>query len=106
MNAETELWAISVDGPDMQQAMIDRIVAEGGPPPDFRMLTDGDHRVIDRYGLFNPDESRGRPVPHPTTYVIDRKGVVRWKMTEIDYKVRPENEDILAALSEVRSGRP
>jgi peroxiredoxin len=106
MNAETELWAISVDGPELQQAMIDRIVAEGGSPPEYRMLTDSDHRVIDRYGLFNPDESRGRPVPHPTTYVIDRQGVVRWKMTEIDYKVRPENEDILAALSEVRSGRP
>lgn len=87
----------------MQQAMIDRIVAEGGPVPEYRMLTDTDHRVIDRYGLFNPDESRGRPVPHPTTYVIDREGVVRWKMTEIDYKIRPENEDILAALMEVRA---
>ena len=99
------MWAISVDGPEMQQAMIDRIVAEGGPVPRFRMLTDTDHRVIDRYGLFNPDESRGRPVPHPTTYVIDRQGVVRWKMTEVDYKVRPENEDILAALMEVRTRR-
>lgn len=101
--AGTEVWAISVDGPEMQQAMIDRIVAEGGEEPFYRMLTDQDHRVIDRYGLFNPDESRGRPVPHPTTLVVDREGVVRWKFIEIDYKIRPSNEDILAAL---RMARP
>jgi hypothetical protein len=34
--------------------------------------------------------------------VIDREGVVRWKFIEIDYRVRPTNEDILAALAEVR----
>lgn len=101
--AETEVWAISVDGPEMQQAMIDRIVAEGGEEPFYRMLTDTDHRVIDRYGLFNPDEARGRPVPHPTTLVVDREGVVRWKFIEIDYKVRPTNRDILDALMEVRA---
>jgi peroxiredoxin len=100
--AETEVWAISVDGPEMQQAMIDRIMAEGGEEPFYRMVTDADHRVIDRYGLFNPDESRGRPVPHPTTLVVDRDGVVRWKFIEIDYKIRPSNEDILAALQTVR----
>lgn len=97
------MWAISVDGPEMQQAMIDRIVEEGGgDPPFYRMLTDEDHRVIDRYGLFNPDESRGRPVPHPTVFVIDRDGIVRWKFIEIDYKIRPTNEDILTALEAVR----
>ena len=76
---ETEVWAISVDGPEMQQAMIDRIIEEGGgEPPFYRMLTDEDHRVIDRYGLFNPGESRGRPVPHPTVFVIDKAGVVQY----------------------------
>jgi len=40
-----------------------------------------------------------RPVPHPTTLVIDKQGVVRWKVVEIDYRMRPTNEDILSALS-------
>ncbi len=81
--------------------MIDRISAEDGIIPDFTMLTDADHRVIDRYGIFNPDEPRNRPVPHPTTLVIDREGVVRWKFVEVDYRIRPTNEDILEALAEL-----
>lgn len=89
---------MSVDDREKQQLMIDRVVEEDGIVPDFTMLTDVDHRVIDRYGLFNPDEPRSRPVPHPTTFVIDKEGVVRWKFVEVNYRVRPQNEDILAAL--------
>ena len=95
----TEIFAVSVDDHEKQQMMIDRISAEDGILPDYRMLSDPDHRVIDRYGLFNPNESRRRPVPHPTVFVIDRDGVVRWKFVEIDYKIRPTNDDILAALA-------
>jgi alkyl hydroperoxide reductase subunit AhpC len=95
-----------VDDKDMQQAMVDRILEEdGGESPFFRMLTDVDHAVIDRYGLFNPDESRGRPVPHPAVLVVDQSGVVRWKFIEINYRVRPTNEDIVEGLMEARSHR-
>ena len=55
-------------------------------------------RVIDRYGLWNPE---GRGWPHPTAYVIDRQGVVRWKFTEVNYKIRPTNDMILRALAKV-----
>lgn len=95
----TEILAVSVDDREKQQMMIDRISREDGIVPDYPLLSDPDHRVIDRYGLFNPDESRRRPVPHPTTLVIDRRGVVRWKFVETNYRIRPEPEDILAALN-------
>ncbi len=74
---------------------------EDGITPDYPLLSDPDHRVIDRYGLFNPNESKRRPVPHPTTIVIDMEGVVRWKFVEVNYKIRPELEDILAALEDL-----
>jgi peroxiredoxin len=93
-----EIVAVSVDEKEMQQAMVDRIMSDGGMAPEFRILADPGTRVINRYGLFNAEESRGRPVPHPTTLVIDRDGVVRWRMTEVNYRIRPENPDILAAL--------
>jgi len=51
--------------------------------------------VIDRYGLLNPN---GRGIPHPATYIIDKKGVVRWRYLEVDYKKRPGNEEVLKAL--------
>ncbi len=79
--------------------MIDRVAAEQGRTLDYPILADPDHAVIDRYGLFNA-RSR-RPVPHPAVYVVDRQGVVRWKFIEIDYRVRPSNEDVLEALAEI-----
>lgn len=93
----TELLAVSVDAkPDLQK-MVDRISREDGQLPDFPFLSDPGHRVIDRYGLLNRDDPRG--IPHPTTYVIDRQGVVRWKFTEVNYKIRPTNAMILEALA-------
>ena len=87
-----------MDNAEDLQKMVDRISVEDGRIPDFPFLSDPGHRVIDRYGVFNPDEARGRPVPHPTTLVIDKRGVVRWKFVEVDYKIRPSNDDILEAL--------
>ena len=81
--------------------MIDRVAEEDGMAIDYLMLTDTDHRVIDRYGLFNSDEPKQRPVPHPATYVIDRAGIVRFAFVETNYKVRAENSAILEALAEL-----
>lgn len=79
--------------------MIDRVAESDGRPLDFPLLSDPDHAVIGRYGLLNQQDPKARPIPHPTTFVIDREGVVRWKFIEIDYRVRPTNQDILAALA-------
>ena len=78
--------------------MIGKVSKKDTVPPDFVMLSDPDHAVIDRYGLFNEDSSSKRPFPHPATYVIDMEGVVRYRFVEVDYKVRPTNEDILEVL--------
>jgi peroxiredoxin len=82
--------------------MVDRVAEENeGATIDFALLSDPGAAVINRYGLYNQDDPNGRAIPHPTTYVIDMDGVVRWKMTEVNYKIRPENEDILAALEKL-----
>ena len=82
--------------------MIDRVAGEDGRTLDFPLLSDPDHAVIARYGLLNQQDPQARPIPHPTVFVIDRKGLVRWKFIEINYKIRPTNEDILGALAELR----
>ena len=90
-----EILAVAIDAkPDLEK-MAARIAKDDGKPPRFVFLSDPGHRVIDRYGLLNPD---GRGWPHPATFVIDRQGIVRWKVVEVDYTVRPSNEEILAAL--------
>jgi peroxiredoxin len=100
--SDTEILAVSIDPPADLQKMIDRISKDDGVAPDFPFLSDPGHRVIDRYGLLNPNDRRG--IPHPTTFVIDRKGVVRWKFIEVNYKIRPTNMQVLEALEAVRSG--
>jgi peroxiredoxin len=96
------LIALASDNEEQLQMMVDRVFeATGGRPITYTLLSDPDASVINRYGLFNQNDPQGRAIPHPTTYVIDRDGVVRWKMTEIDYRLRPENADIAAALAAI-----
>ena len=95
----TEILAISVDDRELQQRMIDRVAEQDGIAIEFPLLSDPDHRVIDRYGLFNTEDPRGREIAHAATFVIDRDGIVRYRFVEIDYRVRPTNEDILAVLA-------
>lgn len=80
--------------------MVDRVAREHGKTIDYPLLSDPGHRVIDRYGLFNPEDRRN--IPHPSTYVIDRQGVVRWRYLEVNYRVRPSNEVVLEALRALR----
>ena len=88
-----------MDDREKQMMMIDRVAKDDGMLIEFPLLSDPDHRIIDRYGLFNPDDAKMRPMPHPTTLVIDKQGVVRWKFVEMDPRIRPTNEDVLAALA-------
>ena len=91
-----ELLALSIDAPDLLQKMVDRISADG-VRPTYTFLSDPGHKVIDRYGLLNANDPRG--IPHPTTFVIDTRGIVRWKFIEQNYRVRPTNAMILDAVS-------
>jgi peroxiredoxin len=89
-----EILAVSIDPRDKALFLRDKLKDQ--PGFDFPLLSDANHRVIDRYGLLNEQSQRGWP--HPATYVIDSKGVVRWKFVEADYKLRPSNEDVLAQV--------
>jgi peroxiredoxin len=91
---------VAIDSKQDLQKMVDRISKEDQKLPDFLFLSDPGHKVIDRYGILNNANPRG--LPHPATYIIDRKGVVRSRFVEIDYKTRPSNEQILDALRAVR----
>jgi peroxiredoxin len=96
-----EILAVSVDPHDKAQFLRDKLKDQ--PGVNFPMLSDADHRVIDRYGLLN--ENSKRPIPHPATYVLDRDGKVRWRFVEVDYKLRPSNEDVLRELGKVEKAK-
>ena len=97
--ADAEILAVSIDSKANLQRLADLLSKEDGKPLDFPFLSDADHKVINRYGILNPSS---KSLPHPATYVIDKQGVVRWKFVEVDYRVRPTNDQILAALKNLR----
>jgi peroxiredoxin len=97
--ANTQILAVAVDPkPDLKK-MSDAITKNDGTPPGILFLSDAGHKVINRYGILN--EGSGN-LPHPATYVIDKDGIVRWKAVNVDYRVRPTNQQILGALKNIR----
>jgi peroxiredoxin len=95
---DAEVLAVSVDSRALLQKMVDQI-SRDGLRVDYMFLSDPGHRVIDRYGIYNPSDRRG--LPHPTMLIIDKNGVVRWKFIEVNYKIRPTNEMILEAFDRI-----
>jgi peroxiredoxin len=55
----------------------------------FVFLMDPDDKVIDEYGIRKTklDEAIETGVPHPTTYILDRNGIIRFKDTRRDYHI-------------------
>jgi peroxiredoxin len=71
------------------------------------MLSDADLAVTDLYNLRNrrsiaPGRERAlpeiRPLPIPTTILVDAKGIVRWIDQAADFQVRSDPARVLAAL--------
>jgi peroxiredoxin len=95
---KAQILTVSIDSHEDSKKFIHKLQERSPGDYDFPFLEDKDHKVIDRYGILNPG---GKGLPHPTTYVIDKQGIVRWKFVEVDYKKRPSNQQILQALREI-----
>ncbi len=68
------------------------------------MLSDPELVVTDHYNLRNTTNlsPQGvRPLPIPTTFLVDSRGVVRWIDQSDDYQVRSDPSRVLGALREV-----
>lgn len=101
--AETVILGISPDPLEKIRDIIPKVIGKSGKEFGIVLLSDADHKITERYGILNETAAeRGRFLPHPTTYVIDKSGVVRWKFTEKDYKVRPTSRMILEELRKLR----
>jgi len=93
---DVRFYGISVDPTDESRELAKKIAADGRGPLGFQLLLDARSRVIDRYGLRDPAYKNG--IPHPTVLVLDQTGTIRWMKIESDYRERPTNEEVAAAL--------
>ena len=100
---EVRFYAISRDLSGDSRELARKIALDGRGAVTFSMLSDPKSAVIDRYGIRDPayagDTTDG--VPKPSVFVIDQKGRVRWAKIENDYRERPTNEEIAAALDAI-----
>jgi len=99
-----KLYAISVDPPNVSQEFAKKIAADGKGDVKFPILSDPEHRIIDEYGLRDPayQGTKYYGIPHPTVYVVDKTGKVAWAKIESNYRERPANDEIRAALNALK----
>lgn len=84
----------------------------------FEVLTDLNHKVAREYGIafeltdevrelyqkhfdlavYNGKDAGNGTLPLAATYIIDRKGVIRWAFADADYRKRAEPADIVTFL--------
>ncbi|OYY89215.1 MAG: hypothetical protein B7Y45_13030 [Sphingomonas sp. 28-66-16] len=89
------LAAISYDAPESLASFADR------QQVNYTLLSDGGSKMIDAFGLRDPQypkDSFAYGVPKATVLVIGNDGVIKRKLTTEDYKIRPSNDKILAAV--------
>lgn len=99
-----KLYAVSVDKPAEGRQLAEKVSSDGRGEVAFSLLSDPESRTIDAYGLRDPAYA-GQPtegIPHPAVYVIDKNGRIAWAKIESDYKKRPTNDEIRAALNALK----
>jgi peroxiredoxin len=101
---QVNVYAISVDNPEQSREFAEKISADGKGKISYLILSDPDHRVIDAFGIRDPDYNgqKFEGIPHPSVYIIDKEGRVAWAMVEKDYKERPINDEVRAALKTLK----
>ncbi len=93
-----------MDPPAVSKRFADKIASDSKGALNFPLLSDPQHKIIDAYGLRD-DAFKGQDIygiPHPAVYVITKDGKVSWARIEADYKQRPTNTEIRAALDALR----
>jgi peroxiredoxin len=89
-NLGAEVWAISSTDPVDKLATYAQVRGF-----TFPLLADDALAVTKRYGVLNVAQPL---VAYPATFVIDRRGVVRYARVDVDFTKRPPVTDLLAVV--------
>ncbi len=94
------LYAVSVDPVEKSKALAAKIASDGKGAMNYQLLSDPNHAIIDAWGVHDPayDGKQFDGIPHPAIFILDTKGRIAWSKIEPDYKKRPTNADLRAAL--------
>jgi len=65
----------------------------------FQILSDADKKTITEYGIVNAAEHGG--IDHPSIFVLDKQGRIRYMHVGKDAQDRPPDETIVEELKKV-----
>ncbi len=61
----------------------------------FKLISDVERRIINLFGVLHPTEGIARPA----TFIIDKRGLIRYRYIGKDYSDRPPITGLLQALT-------
>ena len=103
IRARGDIVALSADD---QQHLRPDITGAAEHGFTFTVLSDPARRVIHAYGLLNAEDVLV-PVEgglaYPSTYILDRNGVVRWRYIGKDLADRPDTDFVLGQFVKIAS---
>jgi peroxiredoxin len=95
--AGVEPVAISVDPPAQSKSLADKLGFT------YPILSDRDAAIIRRYGVLHQGpETDGKPLARPAEFLVDQRGIVRWRNLTGDFRVRARPEQLLEAAKSLR----
>ena len=93
-----QLIALSNDSREDTQGTI-IVMSKYEGKADYPLVEDRGHAVIDRWGLFNPEEFKPG-IPYPAVYILNKDGVVTHRFLDPKTYHRATNDEIRQALKE------
>jgi peroxiredoxin Q/BCP len=96
-DAGVQVVGISYDDTKVLKTFSDRMKIA------FPLLSDADSKTIEVYHIRN-ETARGKAegIPHPGTFIVDQKGVIRSKLFLEGYRVRHSTEALVKAAQAVK----
>lgn len=95
-----KFYAISPDSTEEGKNFAQLLATDHRGAVTFPLLSDPGSRIIDRYALRDETYAGKKEdgIPYPAVLVLDAKGRVRWMKVETDFRERPSNAEIAAAI--------
>ncbi len=88
-NEDSKLIAISTDGNDEKKQTLVELGVK------FLLVSDLQRKIIRSFGVLHPQEGISRPA----VFIIDKKGLIRYRKIGIDYTDRPTVKLLIQILA-------
>ncbi len=89
------LVALSIDQPKLSRHLADELGLE------FTLLCNPDSSVIEDYGIRNRLLGVQSGIPHPSVFIIDGRGIIRFREVRHNYRRRTTAHRILKELDKI-----